>query len=103
MPEMDKKLKKIEDLGLDMDYKKFPHLKPKNDKISALLDKNAEHFYDQLAGDKMFNIQHETDPSRNLVGDMMNKFEAAVAAKRGVQTEGYFVPGMIDKIKKDLE
>lgn len=31
MPEMDKKLKKIDDLGLDMDYRKFPELKPKND------------------------------------------------------------------------
>lgn len=33
LPETEKMLKRIDDLGLEYDYKKFPQLKLKNDEI----------------------------------------------------------------------
>jgi hypothetical protein len=33
LPEEERKMKIIEDLGMDYDYKKFPQMKFKNDKI----------------------------------------------------------------------
>lgn len=40
LPETEKMLQRVEDLGLDYDYKKFPQLKLKNDEIQNIIDAN---------------------------------------------------------------
>lgn len=33
------------------------------------MEKKSQNIEDQLFGDKKFNVQHPTDPQRNLVDD----------------------------------
>jgi hypothetical protein len=65
----EKMIKRLEDLGLDYDYKKFPQLKMKNDDIQNLIDENQGHFYDLLYGEKRFTVKHPTDPARDFTSD----------------------------------
>jgi hypothetical protein len=65
----EKMIKRLEDLGLDYDYKKFPQLKLKNDEMQQLIDENEGHFFDILYGEKRMTVQHPTDPKRDFTSD----------------------------------
>lgn len=65
----EKMIKRLEDLGLDYDYKKFPQLKLKNDEMQQLIDENEGHFFDILYGEKRMTVQHPTDPKRDFASD----------------------------------
>ena len=74
METTEKMLKRLEDLGLEYDYKKFPHLKMKNDEMQSLIDENGQHFYDLLYGDKKFVLRHPTDANRDFASDQERLF-----------------------------
>lgn len=40
LADVEKKLQRLDDLGLDFDYKKFPQLKLKNDYVQRAIDEN---------------------------------------------------------------
>lgn len=69
LADVEKKLKRLDDLGLDYDYKKFPQLKLKNDVIQSWIDENQHDLYEQAVGEKKIKYVHPKDPTRNLADD----------------------------------
>jgi len=62
----------IDDLGLDLDYKKYPHLEPKNDKVAEYLRRQkTEMIRNSL--ENMPNHTHPTDDSRTFLDDFAKK------------------------------
>ena len=101
LPETEKMLQRIEDLGLDYDYKKFPQLKLKNDAIQNIIDENADNFYQQVFGRNRFDIKHPTDPKRTLKGDMEKFYNEAMVRQRE-KDGGSLNAAVIDRINKKL-
>lgn len=48
LADVEKKIQRLDDLGLEYDYKKFPLLKFKNDDIQRRIDDNANEIYEQI-------------------------------------------------------
>ena len=86
LADVEKKIQRLDDLGLDYDYKKFPQLKFKNDEIQQMIDENQHDIYEQVFGEKKKTFVHPTDPTRNLADDFAKRMEESAAKEQARNT-----------------